>query len=106
MENRCSEHQLVRSQHSYSPRALFHRMIQKIYQMQLSHDPISIRLASDALVLGPIPGPNKGPYLIPSVNNTSEAVPQEPTTSEPSCWFLGADSSKNNAGVTYLPYNS
>ena len=80
--------------------------------MQLSHDPISIRLASHALVLGPIPGPNKGPYLIPNVNNTSQAVPQEPTTSEPSCWFLGADSSKNKAGglsgavVTCLPYTS
>ena len=38
--------------------------------VQLPHDPISPRLASHALFLGPIPGPNKGPSLIPSVNNT------------------------------------
>ena len=58
--------------------------------MQLPYRCNSLRLAKDALVLGPSEALNRDPTSATSVNNSSQTVPQlcvsqQSTTSEPPC---------------------
>ena len=61
---------------AYPPTALLHRVIQKNQVMPLPDHTNSPRLARDALVLGPSAAVNRDPTTTPSVNNTSQTVPQ------------------------------
>ena len=53
--------------------------------MQLPDHCNSPRLARDALVLGPSAALNRDPTSGTSVNNSSQTVPQQSTTSQPPC---------------------
>ena len=59
--------------YTYPPTALLHRVIQKIKQCHHHNSP---RLARDALVLGPCAALNRDPTTTPSVNDSTQTVPQ------------------------------
>ena len=62
--------------YAYPSTALVHRVIRKNQAMPLPYHTNSPRLARDALVLGPSAALNRDPTTTPSVNNTSQTVPQ------------------------------
>ena len=88
---KCSEHKLVVSHClCLPPTALLHRVIQKMTQSSCPDHCNSLRLASDALVLGPSAALNRDPPSTTSVKNSSQTVPQlcvsqQSTTSQPPC---------------------
>ena len=61
--------------YTYPPTAPLHRVIQN-QTMPLPDHCNSPRLARDALVLGPCAALNRDPSTTPSVNNTTQTVPQ------------------------------
>ena len=74
--------------YTYPPTALLHRVIQKNQAMPLPDHSNSPRLARDALVLGPSAALHRDPTATPSVNNSTQTVPQlcvpqQSTTSQP-----------------------
>ena len=74
--------------HAYPLTALLYRVIQKNQAMSLPDHRNSLRLVRDALVLGPSAALNRDPTTTPSVNNSSQTVPQlcvpqQSTTSQP-----------------------
>ena len=76
--------------YAYPLMALLHRVINKHQAMPLSDHRNSPRLARDALVLGPSAALKRDPTSTPSVNNSSQTVPQlcvpkQSTTSQPPC---------------------
>ena len=75
--------------YAYPPRALLHRVIQKIILLLPDHRN-SPRLARDALVLGTSAALNRDSSTTSSVNNSSQTVPQlcvsqQSTASQPPC---------------------
>ena len=85
--------------YAYPPRALLHRVIQKV-----GHHHNSPRLARDTLVLGPSAALNRDPTSASSVKNSSQTVPQlcvpqQSTASQPTGRCLGVASSKNKASL-------
>ena len=87
--------------YAYPPRALLHRMIQKIALPDHRNSP---KLARDVLVLGPSAALNRDPPTTSGVNNSPQTVPQfcvsqQSTTSQPPCLVSRVDSSKNKASL-------
>ena len=62
--------------YAYPPTALLHRVIQKSQAIQLPDHHNCLRLARDALVLGPSAALNRDPTSTSSVKNSSQTVPQ------------------------------
>ena len=73
--------------YAYPLTALLYSVIQKNQAMSLPDHRNSLRLVRDALVLGPSAALNRDPTTTPSVNNSSQTVPQlcvpQQSTSQP-----------------------